>query len=293
VSIPNAPPFVGYAWELQSADLEAGTRTMWFSDNELALCVSGNVLPNMVPIPAGTFLMGSNAGPPDGVSPYYPQAHERPVHQVTISRPFWIGRHEVTQAEYLAVMGSNPSFHQGPSWPNSGSRPVELVAQGAAMAFCAALTAQQAVLGRVPSGYQYRLPTEAEWEYCCRAGTTTEFHCGPTLDCGQASFYYSTHTSSSCNSGGTAVVGSYAPNAWGLCDMHGNVWEWCLDAWDGSANYPSAPVVDPCVQSGQYQVCRGGSWMGNSNYCRSACRSGGYMPGRHLGFRVLLAPILP
>jgi len=293
VTIPNDLSFVGYAWDLQSADFDASTPTLWFSDDELTLVVANTPAPNMVWIPAGTFPMGSNAGPPDGVPPYNPQANERPVHQVTISRPFWIGRHEVTQAEYQALMGTNPSFHQGPAWPNSGNQPVEMVAHNAAMAYCAALTAQQAAIGRVPTGYQYRLPTEAEWEYCCRAGTTTEFHCGPTLVCGQANFYYSMHTGSSCNSLGTAVVGSYAANAWGLHDMHGNVWEWCLDAWDGSANYPSGPVVDPFVQSGPWQVYRGGSWMGNSYYCRSACRSGGYMPGRHLGFRVVLAPVLP
>jgi len=179
----------------------------------------------------------------------------------------------VTQAEYQALTGTNRSNLQGASLPNSGSRPVERVSWNDAVAHCAALTAQQAALGRVPSGYQFRLPTEAEWEYCCRAGTTTEFHCGPTLVCGQANFYYSYHTSSYCAASGngqTLPVGGNAANAWGLFDKHGNVWEWCLDGWDGAANYPSSPVVDPYVLSGPDRVVRGGGWSSYSYHCRSA-----------------------
>jgi formylglycine-generating enzyme required for sulfatase activity len=217
------------------------------------------------------------------------------VHQVTISRPFCIGKYEVTQAEYQAVMNANPSYFQGAAWPTSADRPVELVSWHGAMAYCAALTAREAAAGRLPAGYQYRLPTEAEWEYCCRAGTTTEFHYGNSLDCSQAKFGYSYHTSSSCSSSSTNVVGGYAPNAWGLFDMHGNVWEWCLDWWDGSVNYPSSLVVDPHVSnSGSYRVIRGGSWLLNSNFCRSASRFWNFPARRsfYLGFRVVLAPVL-
>ncbi len=253
--------------------------------------IAGGRTPNMVTISPGTFLMGSNAATG---TPYYSQAWERPVHQVTISRPFCMSKYEVTQAEYQAVMGINPSYFQGTSWPNSANRPVEQVTWLDAMAYCAALTAREAAAGRLPAGYQYRLPTEAEWEYCCRAGTTTEYHYGNTLVCGQASFAYSHHTNSSCNSNSTVVVGGYAPNAWGLHDMHGNVWEWCLDWWDLSSNYPSSPVVDPYVNSGPFRVIRGGSWGDYSDFCRSAFRYR-YFPalrGIALGFRVVLAPVL-
>ena len=277
VLIPNHPSWIGYNWDLQSADLETTTFTVRFSDNELALRIPGVLPPDMVPIAAGTFQMGSNAG----------QANEQPVHFVTISRPFWIGKYEVTQAEYQAVAGSNPSYHQGASWPNSASRPVERVSWNDAMAYCTALTAQHGAANRLPSGYQYRLPTEAEWEYCCRAGTTTEWNVGTSLSCSQANF-------GNCVSPGqTVVVGSYAANPWGLHDMHGNVSEWCLDWWDATANYPSSPVIDPYVTTGTFRLNRGGGWNPNSSFCRSARRLHGPPSSWDytLGFRVVLAPV--
>lgn len=261
-----------------------------YSGTGLLQC--GDQVPNMVRIAPGTFQMGSNATTGE---PYFSQASERPVHAVTISRPFWIGRYEVTQAEYQAVMGANPSTFQGASWPNSQNRPVENVSWNDAMAYCATLTARERTAGRLPTGYQYRLPTEAEWEYCCRAGTTTEFHYGPTLLCGQANFNYSYHSNTICNSSSTVVVGGYVPNAWGLHDMHGNVVEWCLDSWDESANYPSAAVTDPWVSSGPYRVGRGGSWNDISGHCRSANRYWYSLPAygvSFIGFRVVLAPVL-
>jgi len=295
LAIPNHPSFVGYAWDQQSVDLGISTSTLWFADNELTLSIANTPLPslNMVTIAPGTFQMGSSVTPLN-VAPYYNRADAQPVHQVTITRPFWIGKYEVTQAEYLAVMNTNPSYFQGASYPNSANRPVENVTWNQAMAYCAALTAQEAAAGRLPAGYQYRLPTEAEWEYCCRAGTTTEFHYGPTLVCGQASFNYSYHTNSYCAPNVTVVVGGYAPNAWGLHDMHGNVWEWCLDWWDVSSNYPASPVVDPYVNSGPYRVYRGGSWDYNSDNCRSAHRYWWFPTflNNNLGFRVVLAPVL-
>jgi len=236
-------------------------------------------VPGMVAIPAGTFLMGSNV--PNGY-PYYNTS--QPVHQVTISSPFWMGQQEVTQAEYQALMGNNPSSFQGTT------RPVEFVTWHEARAYCAALTAQQAA--NLPVGYEYRLPTEAEWEFACRAWTTTEFHYGPDLFCNQARFGYSYHSNSSCNSGsGTVAVGSSAPNAFGLYDMHGNVREWCLDSF---APYTSAAVTDPFVTGGPFRVSRGGSWDYYSNGCRSANRDYGD-PGfthNYVGFRVVLAPVL-
>ena len=239
-------------------------------------------VPALVVIQPGTFQMGSNAG---GGAPYFGGADTQPVHQVTLTYNFWMGAMEVTQAQYQALMGTNPSNFPG------ANNPVEQVSWNHAVAYCAALTTQQSALGNVPAGYQYRLPTEAEWEYACRAGTTTEFSTGTALFCNDAKFDFSYHSNSSCNSGGTMPVCSYAPNAWGLYDMHGNVWEWCLDS---VANYPSGAVTDPFVTGGVSRVIRGGSWTDGSSGCRSAYRVN-YNPGNTLnnrGFRVVLAPVL-
>lgn len=238
-------------------------------------------VPEMVSIAAGTFQMGSTASFP------LASVAEGPVHAVTITQPFWMGKFEVTQAEYRAAMGNVPSAFLG------ANRPVETVSWSQALAYCAALTAQEAAAGRLPAGYEYRLPTEAEWEYCCRAGTTTEWNVGASLACSQANFY-DENTGSFCVQE-TADVGSYAANGWGLHDMHGNVYEWCLDSWDGSANYPASAVADPFVTSGFYRVFRGGSWFYYSTYCRSAHRSGFFPEFTYhfLGFRVVCAPVLP
>jgi formylglycine-generating enzyme required for sulfatase activity len=296
--VPNDPLLVGFSFDVQGVDLDAaGVFTL--ADNDLEIVVAAPPLPsaNMVAIAPGLFSMGSNS--PTG-NPYFSVSVERPVHAVTITQPFWMGRHEVTQAQYQAVMGSNPSYFQGASWPNAANRPVEQVTWFNALAYCDALTLQETAAGRLAVGYEYRLPTEAEWEYCCRAGTTTEFHYGTTLVCGQANFGYSFHTNSICsNPGGapqTAVVGSYAANAWGLNDMHGNVWEWCLDSWYGNANYPVGPVSDPYVTSGNHRVIRGGGWGNTSHFCRSAFRGDVGIPSgssSKLGFRVVCAPVLP
>ncbi len=277
----------GETWNFQCWYRDAvagGGSTSNFSDGLEVLFTGGgggNPIPGMMPIPAGTFLMGSNA--PSG-PPYFGSIG--PVHQVTISYPFWMGQYEVTQAEYQALTGTNPSFFSG------ASRPVEQVTWLSARAYCAALTAQQA--GNLPAGYEYRLPTEAEWEYACRAGTTTEFHYGAALFCNQARFWFSYHTNPPAycgNSNGTVPVGSYAPNAFGLYDMHGNVLEWCLDSY---ASYSSAAVTDPFVTGGPDRVLRGGSWYDDSGVCRSAHRDS-FDPGltfSDFGFRVVLAPVL-
>jgi formylglycine-generating enzyme required for sulfatase activity len=246
-------------------------------------------VPGMVVIPAGTFIMGSNnvtLGPP-----YFGELNYAfPARQVTISYCYWMGSTEVTQAQYSALMGTNPSFFPG------ASNPVERVSLVDAFAYCSALTAQQTALGNIPTGYQYRLPTEAEWEYACRAGTATEFNVGADLFCSQAKFQYSYHSNSACWSwpgpgNNTVPVGSYAPNAWGLYDMHGNVREWCLDAY---APYASGPLTDPYVTTGSLGVVyRGGSWLTVSYGCTSTARwhHNGF-PAIDFGFRVVLAPIL-
>jgi len=274
-----------------------GTRTyqVWYR-NAAVFCVSATFnltnglsvtwglgsAPGMVAIPAGTFVMGSNAA---GGAPYFGSSVTQPVHPVTISYSFWMGQHEVTQSEYTALMGTNPSGFPG------ANNPVEQVIWFDAQAYCAALTTQQSALGNVPPGYQYRLPTEAEWEYACRAGTTTEFNVGSALFCNQAKFGYSYHSNSSCGSSSTVPVGSYAPNAWGLYDMHGNAWEWCLDS---HAAYSAGPVTDPFVTGGPYRVLRGGGWHLYSDVCRSADRDsfGPGNTGNVIGFRVVLAPVL-
>ncbi|MFN9331234.1 MAG: SUMF1/EgtB/PvdO family nonheme iron enzyme, partial [Planctomycetota bacterium] len=244
--------------------------------------VAANVNPalGMVAIAPGTFQMGSMAG----------NANEQPVRQVTISQPFWMGKYEVTQAQYQAVMGNNPSAFQGANAPNAAQRPVDLVTWNNAMAYCAALNGIEQAAGRVPAGYQYRLPTEAEWEYCCRAGTTTEWNTGTSLSTSEANFNGAL-ANAAYPLGQTSVVGSYAPNAFGLHDMHGNAWEWCLDAF---APYAPGPVTDPYVSTGPLRSIRGGGWGNYWLDCRSAIRAGINPAFTYYsdGFRVVLAPIL-
>lgn len=236
----------------------------------------------MVPIPAGRFTMGSPATELERLVTEVP-------HLVTISKPFWMGKHEVTQGQWRAVKRNNPS-----SFTVAGlDAPVERVSWDDAVSFCVALTQSEA--GHLPAGYVYRLPTEAEWEYAARAGTTSPFHSGSTLNSTQANFdgrspYGSTETGPYLAR--TTRVGSYASNNWGLHDMEGNVWEWCAD-WYG----PYAPEsgTDPKgPASGSNRVMRGGGWNYDGRGCRLAhrnIRAPGYR-SNELGFRVVLAPSL-
>jgi formylglycine-generating enzyme required for sulfatase activity len=249
------------------------------------LTVQRTLPTGMVPVVPGTFAMGSSA--PDQ-APYFGQATEKPVHTVTIGHGFAIGAHEVTQAEYAARMGSNPSAHLGPN------RPVDSVTWFDAQAYCVAVTAAESLAGHLPSGYEYRLPTEAEWEYACRASIITEFNLGSTLFCDDAWIFFSQHSNSFCGiviDFGTTDVGSFPPNLWGVHDMHGNVSEWCLDSF---ASYTVGPVTDPFVTGGPARVQRGGGWQSPSFVCRSASRVGNLPSSTNatVGFRVVLAPIL-
>ncbi|MDF1837630.1 MAG: formylglycine-generating enzyme family protein [Planctomycetota bacterium] len=287
LTVPGSVPVTimgGDTWNFQLwyRDTPAGNGTSNFSTGLSVTFGPRQVAAGMVPIPPGTFEMGSSAA---SGAPYYGNANTEPVHSVTISQPFWMGKYEVTQVEFQALMGWNHSSFLG------SDRPVEEVTWQGARAYCAALTAREAALGKVPTGYEYRLPTEAEWEYACRAGMPTEFNTGAALYCGDARIDRSNHSQTFCNAGSTVNVGRYAPNGFGLYDMHGNVFEWCLDSY---ANYYSGAVTDPLVTGGAERVIRGGCFGGPSFTCRSASRIGTPPLTDHsiIGFRVVLAPVL-
>jgi formylglycine-generating enzyme required for sulfatase activity len=215
----------------------------------------------MVSLPAGKFLMGSSESD-----------YEKPPHQVKVNS-FAIGKYPITQAQYQAVMGNNPSYFK-----NNPQNPVEQVSWDGAQAFCQKLS--------LITGKTYRLPTEAEWEYACRAGTTTRYYFGD--DANQLGDYA---WGSENSNDTTHPVGQKKPNAWGLYDMSGNVWEWCEDDWHDS--YAGAPDdgtawIDNDNRSQSRKCLRGGSWDFNPNYCRSAIR-GWVDPVIHYvsyGFRV-------
>jgi len=249
---------------------------------------------NMMFIPPGTFRMGS---PTNEVDRY---DNEGPQTAVTISRGFWMGKYEVTQGEYLAVTGSNPSCFNGvvgdTDYGTDLSGPVENVSWEDATNYCGQLTQWERAAVRIATNSVYRLPTEAEWEYACRAWTSTRFSYGD--DPGYTNLTnYAWHVH---NSGGTThPVGQKLPNPWGLYDMHGNVDEWCQDWYAG---YPGGIAVDPQgPETGWFHVVRGGSWWGGwgldlIGICRSAFRDDYGHPEGHcgmVGFRVVLAPAQP
>ncbi len=244
--------------------------------------------PGMAWIPPGTFFMGSPANENE-------RSTDETQHSVTLTKGFYMAKNLVTQGQYIAVVGSNPS-----SFVGNVNRPVENVSWYDATNYCAKLTAAEQVAGRLPVGWVYRLPTEAEWEYACRAGTKTAFNVGPDLRSGMANFdatrEYIGTTGSVTNSIGVALrmttaVGSYPPNAWGLYDMHGNLGEWC---WDWYGAYPIGSVIDPGgPSSGSYRLVRGGSFGSFATNCRSARRFI-IEPGvirDDIGFRPVLAPV--
>jgi formylglycine-generating enzyme required for sulfatase activity len=238
---------------------------------------------SFVLIPAGTFQMGS----PDSEPGH--RTNESPVHEVVIGKPFYFGIHPVTQAQYLAVTGKNPAKF---TVANGGGHehPVEMVSWDDAVVFCQLLTerAEERTALRT-----YRLPTEAEWEYACRAGTATAFGHGPTFAMGQGNFD-TAHPAGELPpgraTGRTTPVNRFPASAWGLNDMHGNVWEWCSD-WYAEGHYHKSSLRDPVgAPEGKVKVLRGGSWRNHGAACRSAYRNAlaPHQKDSATGFRVVL-----
>ncbi|MBQ8285782.1 MAG: formylglycine-generating enzyme family protein [Thermoguttaceae bacterium] len=262
-SRPTYKAAVNGVW---AAKQVAGTRkTLWGDGVEYAFRYC----------PAGTFMMGS----PTSESGRDDDETQR---EVKLTRGFWMLETEVTQEMWKSVMGSNPS-----KFDSNSLYPVEKVSWADAQDFIAKLNA----LGVAPEGFAFRLPTEAEWEYACRAGTTTPYFWGSRLNGDKANcdgrYPYGTSTTGEYLDRTTAV-GSYDANAWGLYDMHGNVWEWCAD-WYGA--YGSGSQTDPTgPKSGSLRVLRGGSWYLDAEYSRSACRGycGPTYRFNYNGFRLVL-----
>jgi len=245
--------------------------------------IANGIILDMVAIPGGSFVMGA---PDTEVERYN---NEGPQHNVNVD-PFFMGKYEVTQAQWRAVAGLPKvkiDLNPNPSEFKGDDLPVETVSWDDAIEFCARLSRL--------TGRNYRLPSEAEWEYACRAGTTTPFYFGETVTPDLVNYngnYSYDSAPKGIDRGKTTVVGSFPPNTFGLYDMHGNVDEWCEDIWH--ANYNGAPTDGSAWERGEYstnRVCRGGSWRFIAVYCRSAHRSylWARLVPRSKGFRVAVA----
>lgn len=255
---------------------------------DMTLDLGNGVTMKLVLIPAGTFTMGSPANEPGR------NDDEGPQHKVTISKPFYMGIYTVTQEQYQQVMGINPSQCKG------ASNPVEKVSWDDATEFCKKLSQK--------TGRKVKLPTEAQWEYACRAGTTTAYNTGDTLSPGQANCDFSWPNvspgrwekftawvrsfflSQKQPQDGPKPVGSFKPNGFGLYDMHGNIWQWCAD-WYGEDYYANSPTTDPAgPESGTVRALRGGCWLDVPKSCRSVYRRSNrpVFLCDDVGFRVVL-----
>lgn len=236
--------------------------------------IKNSVGMELVFIPPGDFMMGSSE---DEIGKVLIEVkkhqndaergkfeNEAPQHKISIKDGFWMGKYEVTQAQWQAIMGDNPS-----NFKECGANcPVEQVSWDDAQVFIEKLNA-------VGDGLEYRLPTEAEWEYAARAGTTTTFAFGDALNSSQANFDGNFPYDSTKNRyiARTTAVGSYQPNAFGLYDMHGNVWEWTQDVYNSNyQNLPTDSSANLSVGELNLRVLRGGSWYNSGFYCRSAFR---------------------
>jgi uncharacterized protein (TIGR02996 family) len=280
----------------EPARLAAEKRARELIQSGVAPCVpilTNSIGMELVLVRPGAFWMGS----PGSEAGRY--ADEGPRHRVRISRPFYLGRFQVTQQQYQRVLGQGPSHFQAGGGAemvaglDTSRFPVESVSWMDATAFCEALSAlpEEARHGRT-----YRLPTEAEWEYACRAGTAwcAPFHYGHSLSSRQANFDGQVpygRVRPGPNLRRPCAVGSYRPNAFGLYDMHGNVWEWCAD-WFAEDYYQTSPEEDPTgPASGESKVLRGGSFYYIGASCRAAIRFGRRPTARSSldGFRVALS----
>jgi formylglycine-generating enzyme required for sulfatase activity len=243
----------------------------------------------MVWIEPSDFLMGSPEDEPQ-------RSEHETQHRVTLTKGFWLGKYPVTQREWQELMEHDPSnfvtgkmlkkwgwFTASVVMPDSASCPVEQVSWINCWAYGERLTEIERAAKRLPDGLAYALPTEAQWEYACRAGSIRPYAGTGNLD--KMGWYDGN------SSGRTHPVGEKEPNAWGLYDMHGNVWEWCAD-WSGA--YDSDMTVDPIgPASGTHYILRGGGWVGIARDCRSARRLNG-MPlyrSPFIGFRLALSAI--
>jgi len=232
----------------------------------------------MVYLPPNSFVMGSPT------NEFNRSIEDGPQTTVILTRGFWIGKFEVTEREYLAITGVNPSF-----FPTNLDSPVSSVSWIDATNYCAKLTQQELAAGRISAGTAYRLPTEAEWEYAARAGTSTRFSYGDDPDASSLTnhAWYAPNASLSVH-----PVGLKLPNPWGLYDTEGNVWEWCSDWY--SDNLPGGIQVDPQGPASNAignKVMRGGAYDYFDSDCRSARRyyHGQVLTDTDLGFRVVLA----
>ncbi len=242
---------------------------LWAKHLRIPIVQTNSIGMRFVLIPPGEFDMGS----------FGSDANEAPKHRVRISKPFYLGVCEVTQEEYQRIAGHNPSKFQG-----EPRRPVEQVDWNEATEFCRRLNE---LPHERTTGVKYRLPTEAEWEYAARAGTTTCYSFGDAPQMLSANAWWRENSQ-----GQTGPVGQLRPNAWGLCDMHGNVWEWCQDRY-ARDYYAKSPPCDPLGASeGSDRVVRGGCWSGRADGVRLAIRAGNTPSLRNgfMGFRVACSP---
>jgi formylglycine-generating enzyme required for sulfatase activity len=263
----TTPPLQTFSFEVVTTDATGSiTNRRNASAKYFTEDLGNGVLLEMVEIPGGTFMMGSPANEAERGS------DENPQRQVTVPS-FSMGKYELTQAQYQAIMGNNPANFKG------NNRPVENVSWDDAVAFCQKLSQR--------TGKKYRLPSEAEWEYACRAGTTTPFYFGESIT-PELVNYDGNYPYASAPKGQyrqqTTDVGTFPPNAFGLYDMHGNVLEWCQD--DYQENYINAPTDGSAstVLSATYKLLRGGSWDGNARNCRSADRDRNLRDNRYYGY---------
>ena len=229
----------------------------------------------MIWVEPGTFTMGSPVTETDRV------AERETQHQVTLTKGFYFGKYELTQAQYEVVMvGNDSNLSASPSnWPNNPNRPVETVSWDDTQVFLSRLNAQEAT--NIPPGWAYVLPTEAEWEYACRAGTPTAYSWGNNISASDANWNHGNDANQ------TEDVGQYSANPWGFFDMHGNVNEWVRDAY---AAYSTGAQTDPFNETGSLRVIRGGAWSNGGPGLRSARRPVDYPSGRNnfTGFRLAL-----